>query len=376
VRTGDRVTRVGDCRYAIFLTPDRRMDLEGLLHLSRRLLTMAEEPLYHGRTPIYLSASVGFCLSSRLPETARAAVLLERAQDALADALAHGPSAIRAYSGTPTRTQSKAATLQGDLSQAIEKGQITAWFQPQLCCNTGRISGAEALARWLHPDRGIVPPGEFLDALEAAKLTERLADVMLRQSLTALKSWDADNLGIPRVSVNFSGDELRNPKLADRIRWELDRQDVPPDRLGVEILETVIGGGTDEIVERNIRALGACGCHIDLDDFGTGDASLQALRRFDITRLKIDRSFISHIDRDERQSRVVAGILAMAETLGLETVAEGVEGSADHALLAQLGCSHVQGFGIARPMPEPQFRKWVLNHRVERPSPKQLHQRG
>ncbi len=376
VRSSDRVTRIGDQRFAIFLTPDRRMDLEGMLHLARRLLNMAEEPLYYGRTPIFLSASVGICLSSRLPDSARNTAMLDRAEEALDEALAHGPSAIRAFTGVPLRSTPPSSALREDLSQALEKGEIAAWYQPQICCDTGRVSGVEALARWLHPERGIVPPGEFLAALEEAKLTERLAEVMLRQSLTALKSWDAAGLGVPRVSINLSGDELRNPKLSDRIRWELDRQDVPPERLGVEILESVIGGGIDEVVERNIRALGACGCEVDLDDFGTGDASLQALRRFDITRIKIDRSFVAHVDRDERQRRVVAGILAMADTLGLETVAEGVEGSAEHTLLAQLGCGHVQGFGIARPMPEPQFRKWVIEHRGTLTHSEQLRHRG
>lgn len=185
---------------------------------------------------------------------------------------------------------------------------------------------------------------------------------MLQHSLTALRTWDHAGLDVPRVSVNFSDPELRDPKLVEHIQWELDRFGLTAQRLGIEVLESVITSSPDGIVARNISRLAEFGCYIDLDDFGTGHASINALRRFKVHRLKIDRSFVTRVDRDEDQRRILAAVLGMADRLGIETLAEGVESVGEHALLAQLGCDHVQGFWIARPMPADQLIDWAKSY--------------
>ena len=148
----------------------------------------------------------------------------------------------------------------------------------------------------------------------------------------------------------------------EKIKWELDRFDLTPDRLAVEVLETVVALAPDDMITRNINALGALGCQIDLDDFGTGHASISSIRRFSVSRIKIDRSFVMKADRDPEQQRMIAAILTMAERLEVETLAEGVETVGEHAVLAQLGCDHVQGYGIARPMPFEQTLDWIVGH--------------
>jgi EAL domain-containing protein (putative c-di-GMP-specific phosphodiesterase class I) len=188
---------------------------------------------------------------------------------------------------------------------------------------------------------------------------------MLFHALTALKAWDTAGCHVPRVAVNFATEDLRNPGLVDKIRWELDRFDLTPDRLAVEILETVVATGADDTVTRNILGLGELGCRIDLDDFGTGHAAIGAIRRFNITRIKIDRSFVIKADRDPEQQKLISAILTMADRLDLETLAEGVETIGEHALLAQLGCDHVQGFGIGKPMPFEQTLDWVAAHEAK-----------
>jgi EAL domain-containing protein (putative c-di-GMP-specific phosphodiesterase class I) len=165
------------------------------------------------------------------------------------------------------------------------------------------------------------------------------------------------------VSINLSAEELRNPRLADKIKWELDRFDLNPNRLCIEVLETVVSATDNDVVVANIAALSRLGCGIDLDDFGTGHASITSIRRFAVRRLKIDRSFITRLDEDRSQQRMVAAILSMAERLELATIAEGVETAAEHAMLAQLGCNDVQGFGIARPMPIEDTQVWIQTHR-------------
>jgi EAL domain-containing protein (putative c-di-GMP-specific phosphodiesterase class I) len=252
--------------------------------------------------------------------------------------------------------------LRDSLEEALDKGEIRPHFQPQISTDTGEISGFEALARWYHPDRGCLSPSEFLPVIEGSDLTERLGEVMLFHSLTALSGWDRAGLRVPTISVNFSASELRNPRLPERIKWELDRFDLKPERLTVEILETVVANAENDMVVSNIAALAALGCGVDLDDFGTGHASIATIRRFAVRRLKIDRSFVTRVDQDREQQRMVSAIVSMAERLGLETLAEGVESAPEHAMLSQLGCGHVQGFGLARPMALDQATDWIARH--------------
>ncbi len=362
LRRGDHAVRLSDNRFMILLAPSLRLDLEALLQLATRLQSSVEEPALIEHATRYLSASVGFCGSSRLLDDATGKQMLEAAQVALAEAITNGPSAIRAWSENMRAAHRDQTSLKSEIDRALANGQIQPWFQPQVCTSTGAISGVEALARWIHPERGIVPPAQFLRVLEETGKMQRLSEVILQHALTALRSWDQAGLSIPRVSVNFSDSELRDPRLVERIQWELDRFGLTPQRLGIEVLETVIAGAPEGVVARNIVTLGEMGCHIDLDDFGTGHASITSLRRFKVHRLKIDRSFVTRVDRDEDQHRMLAAILGMADRLGLETLAEGVESVGEHALLAQLGCDHVQGFGIARPMPPDQMVDWATEH--------------
>ena len=207
-----------------------------------------------------------------------------------------------------------------------------------------------------------MPPGEFLDTLAESGQLEKLSEEMLRQGVTALNNWELNGHLVPRVGINFSGDELHNPMLAERIGWELDRFDVAPSRIAIEVLETVIAGSPDGVVARNLRDLSKLGCHIDLDDFGTGHASISSVQRLSANRLKIDRSFVKDLDRDQSQQRLIAAIITMAEQLGIATLAEGEETASEHSMLAQLGCGHVQGFGIARPMQFEDTIPWLREH--------------
>ena len=364
LRDGDTVARIDVGRFAVCLRPVRQMDLELCIQLAGRMQSALEEPMALDGTTVYLSCSVGFCLRSRAPGTGPAGWFAAAAA-AVAEATQSGPSAIRAFSeDMQTRLRAR-ADLRAEAATALEDGQIRPWFQPQISTDTGQITGFEALARWQHPEHGLIGPDQFLPAIAEAGLTDRLGQVMLYQALTALRAWDNARVTVPRVGVNFAPAELRDPNLADRIRWELDRFDLTPDRLSVEILETVVSDGPDDVVTRNIAALGTLGCCIDLDDFGTGHASISAIRRFSVSRIKIDRSFVIKADRDPDQQRMVGAILTMAERLGLETLAEGVETVGEHALLAQLGCDHVQGFGIGRPMPFEQTLDWIARHKAK-----------
>lgn len=361
VRSTDIIARVGDARFAICLQPVQLLDLETCLQLAGRMQTALEEPVSLQTVSIHPTCCIGFCLSSRLPKVSGAA-LGAAAQMALDEARMAGLSSVRAYQAGLRRRAASRRRNDRDASQALEKGQIHAWFQPQVSAATGRITGFEALARWEHPQRGIVPPVEFLPVLQKNGQLEKLAGRMLFQSLSAFKEWRRGGWDVPLIGVNFSGDELHNPSLVDKIRWELDRFSVPPECFSVEVLESVIAGRPNDIVVRNVNGLAALGCHIDLDDFGTGHSSIASIRRFHVARLKIDRSYVTRVDQDLDQQRMVSAIITMANQLGLETLAEGVETAAEQVMLRQLGCAHVQGYGIGRPMTFEDSFAWMRDY--------------
>ena len=362
LRGTDLVARLEGASFAVALAPVRHNTLDNALQIALRLQAAAQMPISLDATTVYVSASVGLCLDGRAAE-AGGEGLLRAAEAAMGEARRHGPSAVRAWSSDMQAAMEHRHALAGELETALDTGEIRPWFQPQISTDTGAITGFEALARWNHPVHGIVPPMDFLPALEASGLCERLGEVILYHALTALRSWDRHGLGIPAVAVNISRDELRNPRMAEKLKWELDRFDLSPDRLTVEVLEDVAADLTNEVAIRNIRVLSELGCGIDLDDFGTGHASITNIRRFSVRRLKIDRSFVTRVDCDREQQRFVAAILSMADQLGLETLAEGVETVGEHAMMAQLGCRHVQGYGIARPMPFEDTLDWIRQYR-------------
>lgn len=350
LRDGDLVARLEGARFAVVLTSAHRLDLEALIQISVRLQAAVGEPVGVDGLTIYTSASAGFALPSRVAQGGGTAVLAA-AELTQEEARRNGPGSLRAYSSEIARVAAERNDCRDRIEQALQEGEIVAWFQPQVSAETGAVTGMEALARWNHPERGIVCPGEFLPVIMAAGLSRRLNATMIDQALRALRDWDGKGLAVPAVSVNFSREELRDPMLVRRMKWELDRFDLTPDRLCVEILESVVAEAPGDIVTRNIADLRRLGCRIDMDDFGTGHASIATMRRFEITRLKIDRSFISGIDRDPGQQTMLSAVLSMAERLGLDTVAEGVETPGEASLLSQLGCGHLQGYAIARPMP-------------------------
>ena len=361
LRDHDTLARLGGAGFAIALAPLHRADIESLLQICGRLQDRVREPVTVENNPVYPTSSVGFCLPHRSPSL-NGESLLGAAETAMREAQSHGPGAIRAFSSEMQTAVKRRHNLEDDVERALAAGEIRPWFQPQISTDTGEITGFEALARWPHSDFGMIPPKDFLDAIAQGGLATRLTEEILRKSFAAMRNWDDAGLSVPSVGVNFSGEELQNPRLVDYIKLELDRFNLAAERLTVEVLETVVSDSSDDMITRNIAALANLGCRIDLDDFGTGHASIASIRRFAISRLKIDRSFVSRLDQDREQQNMLAAILTMSERLGLETLAEGVETSGEHAMLAQLGCGHVQGFGIARPMPFDDTLGWIREY--------------
>lgn len=361
LRPGDMLYALEDGSLAVTLSRTAQLDPETMIRIAARLHLVVQQPVALGNGPVQVTCSIGFCRSQQLARpTGRA--LLDAAQVAGDEAARCHPGAIRGYTPELARARADRDALRAGFADAVERGEVRAFFQPQLSTDSGEVTGVEALVRWLHPDRGCLAPGLFLPNIEGTDLMELLGQTMLTQSLAALAEFDRKGLRVPTVAVNFSAQELQDPHLPERLRWMLDRFRLAPSRLTVEVLESVVAGDGDDVIASNIGRIAAMGCGVDLDDFGTGNASIAAIRRFALNRLKIDRSFVREVDQNRDQQKLVTAILSLAERLGLETLAEGVETQAEHALLAQLGCGHVQGFVIARPMPVEELAAWLVTH--------------
>jgi diguanylate cyclase len=303
-----------------------------------------------------ITCSVGVTLlSDDRPESDRA---LANAEIALAAAQGAGPGNIRYFREDLRLEAERREALYTGLTRALEAGDIVAFFQPQIDLATGAFRGFEALARWQHED-GVLAPDSFLDFAERTDLTERIGEAVLTRALEALRDWDAAGLDVPQVGVNFALAQLCSPTLIERIKWETERFGVEPGRIAIEVLETVLIKSDADMVVRNLRGLASAGFHVELDDFGTGHASISNLRRFMVDRIKIDRSFIDGIEASEEQQTLTASMIAMAHALGIGTLAEGVETEAARATLTRLGCGQFQGFLLAQPMPFEASSRWL-----------------
>ena len=364
LREADIVIRLDGARFAVVLQPTPRTDLESLIQLSARLQSVLEQPISIYQHTIYATLHVGFCLSNRAPER-RGVAMLAAAEIAATEAANNGPSAIRAFSTELQSAEQTRTALSREVATALENGQIIAWFQPQLCSDTGDISGFQAVARWLHPERGVLTEKEFLPAIETGGLRERLGEVMLYNTFSALRGWDRALLGIKTVSLPMPAELLANPKLAERVRWELDRFDIPQDRIRLILPQSAIPQLDHDVVMHNLAALKQMGLQLELSGFGSGTASVSTIRRSSADRIRIHRSFVTHVDTDPDQQRLVGAIISLAEGLGLATLADGVNTIGEHAMLTQLGCGQAQGTAIARPMAFEETIEWIERHRAK-----------
>ncbi|GIT89989.1 diguanylate cyclase [Jannaschia pagri] len=362
IRGQDGVIRSGDGCLTIVLAPTRRADLPVVMNIVDRVQAAVAEPISLEGRSVRVRSCVGICSEAMAPARTGAA-LLAATDCALRVAMRQGDDAVRAFNPdlrTQVETDHKLST---QVDEALDRGDILPWFQPQIDSVTGRIVGFEALARWDHPEFGLLGPDQFLPSVHSAGRMSDLGEIMLRGSLEAISGWDKLGLDVPTVGVNLSLEELSDPRLADRLIWQVDRYDLAPKRVAIEILENVTLRENDEIIVHNINQLRDAGFHLDLDDFGTGAASISHIARFGVHRIKLDRSFVHHIDKDDTQRRIVRAILSLADNLSIATLAEGVETQSERDTLTKMGCPHLQGFGIARPMPLADATTWALAKR-------------
>jgi EAL domain-containing protein (putative c-di-GMP-specific phosphodiesterase class I) len=242
------------------------------------------------------------------------------------------------------------ARLIQDLTQAVKAREFVLFYQPKIDLITGRVAGFEALVRWHHPERGLLLPAEFIPVAEETGLILPLGSWVIEEACRQVTEWNGSIAPGCRVSVNVSARQFQEPRLAQFIAETIAAAGLSPSGLQLEITESVVAQDTEE-AERILHTLKQTGVELELDDFGTGYSSLSRLAKLPIDTVKIDRSFISQIQRGGSSLEVVRAILSLASTLRLRVVAEGVETEEQRDLLAQLGCGVAQGFYFGKPVP-------------------------
>ncbi len=239
----------------------------------------------------------------------------------------------------------------------LDAEQFEPFYQPKIDLMTNRVKGAEALARWRHPNFGIVLPYAFISLLEDANQISELTWIILAKSARDCLNWRAAGFDL-NVSVNLSVKMLEDPATADAITWQVAQQGLDPKHMILEVTESAAMGSVGQVLENLIR-LRIKGFGLSIDDYGTGYSSMQQLTRIPFTELKIDQSFVMHATRQASSRKILESSLEMARKLGISSVAEGAETAEDWNLLRECGCDIAQGYFIARPMEATAFPEWV-----------------
>jgi diguanylate cyclase (GGDEF)-like protein len=332
-------------------------DLDAAL---RRMMRSFETGFDAGGHTLDLRASLGIAIA---PTDARDfKSLVQNAGVALQAAKTSGRATYRYFSADLDERAYSRLILESELRQAIDRGELEVYFQPQVTCTDACGIGGEALIRWNHPTRGLVPPGEFIPMAEESGLIVEIGTFVLRRVCQQAAQWAERGL-FPRLSVNVSSAQFQRQDFPMLVLATLRETGVSPSQIELEITES-IAMSDPEAVAAQMAPLRAAGLRFAMDDFGTGYSSLSVLTRLPFDVLKIDRSFVRGLSPSQpERSVLIRTVLSMAHALGLEVIAEGVETAEEHAFLRDLQCDSAQGYLFARPMPAGRFETWFITNR-------------
>ena len=345
IKTGDTVSRLGGDDFTILLPASSALDAGSV---ALRLLAAVGEPLHIGGQVVRVTASMGI---AEYPDNGQTwTQLAQAAETAVNQAKRDGRNTVSHFSPTLHQQLQEALTVERDLQHAVERNQLVVHYQPQVNAHTQRVVGVEALVRWQHPEWGLVPPGRFIGVAEKAGLIRPIGDWVLQRALTDAAAWQAAGLTVVPVAVNLSMAQFRHEGLLDTVAQALARSGLPPGMLELELTESVAMEDSKFTIA-TINRLKQLGVQLSIDDFGTGYSSLSYLKRFAVDKLKIDKSFVDGLNQDPEDEAIVTAVIQLAKSLGLRTIAEGVETSDQALFLRARGCDEFQGYLYSRPVP-------------------------
>jgi diguanylate cyclase (GGDEF)-like protein/PAS domain S-box-containing protein len=358
VRNEDVVARLGGDEFVIALLDIAKREHAAVV--AQKLLTALDPPFWIDSHELKVGAAIGISVFPR--DGFDTESLLRMADIAMYRAKQSGQDGYAYYSHEMNQRALDRLKLESALRHGIEQNELLLYYQPKVDIVSGAIVGAEALVRWRHPERGMVPPGEFIPVAEESGLIVRVSAWVLQAALYQAQRWRTAGLPRIKIAVNLSARDF-SPGLAERVKSLLASHSLPPEWLELEITEGMLTHSSDEVIAM-MDALTALGVSLALDDFGTGYSSLAYLKRFPIDTLKIDQSFVRGIPGDGNDCAIAGAIVSMSQRLGHRVIAEGVETAEQLGFLRSLGCQEIQGYLFSPPVPAEQFEVMVREGRT------------
>ncbi len=356
---GSTVARLGGDEFTILLM---EIDsVQDVAKVARRILQDMAKPFHLDGSEVFITTSIGITIFPY--DGGDVDALLKNADIAMYHAKDQGRNNFQFYTQSMNATAFERLVLENNIRKAIERDEFELFYQPQISVSNGEIVGMEALIRWNHPELGMISPAEFIPLAEESGLILPLGEWVLRRACGQIRQLHDRGFSDLRISVNLSVHQLRQQGLVKTIKGIVEQYYLDARRLELEITESAIMKNAEATVE-TLMSLKSMGLRISIDDFGTGYSSLSYLKRFPIDTLKIDRSFIKDIPNDPDNAAITRAIIAMAHSLNLKVVAEGVETPAQFAFLKNEGCDEMQGFLLCRPLPFQKIGELLTEKRV------------
>ena len=358
----DLVVRLGGDEFAVLLT--NAEDPAVAVVIATRVIAALSQPVVVDGRSINISASIG--ISAYPQHGADVEALVSGADLALHRAKSEGRHCTRFFDPQMRVEAQSKLSRDSELLLAMERGEFELFYQPQIRLADGAITGAEALLRWRHPEQGLLTPASFLAALDNGRLAAQVGDWTIETACCQAAAWIAQGQHGFRVAVNLFGAQFRTGKLVATVNKALMQAKLAPEALELEITENIILSHEDQIVEP-LRELRAQGVEVAFDDYGTGYASLSLLKRYPLSRLKIDQSFVRAVCESPSDAAIVSAIITMARACDLKVIAEGIETQDQADCVARFGCEEVQGYLFGKPLSVADFS--TLMKRQTAPSP-------
>ena len=353
----DLVARIGGDEFVIVTIKSSSIPARTVQTLCEEVISQINRPMLVNGIECHVGASIGYIISDRTGSSTES--LIANADIALYESKRCGRGIARQFTGAMRETIETKRSLVSDLTRAFDEDRISCVLQPQVCLQTGKLFGMEALGRIRHEDReSMMLPAEFLSVMEDVGLIDAFDKRVLRKALDALVGFRAQGFTIPSVSVNASAKSLRSEHYVTAIELELAERGLSADSLVVEVLESTLIEDRDDVAAKTIERLSATGIKTVIDDFGSGHTSVWALLELQLDGVKIDRSLITNIDCD-RSRTVVEAVLKLAKGLNLAAVVEGIETPQQYTALQSMGCDAAQGYGICKPLDIEAFGEWL-----------------
>lgn len=350
VREGDTVARLGGDEFVLVLSD--MANVSDLLTVAQQILNALAQPVALLGQVVGVGASLGISVYPRDSDTVD--TLIRQADTAMYRAKEQGGSAMAFFQPEMDDTLVERLRTEAGLRRALAQGELRVDFQPIVDLASGRVAAAEALVRWQDPDRGLVMPCQFIPIAEETGLIIPLGNWVLLHACQQAMVWRAQGLGDIPVAVNLSARQFNAPTLVEDISAALSSAQCPPELLQLEITESMVIADAEQALQ-TLHSIHSMGVQLSIDDFGTGYSSLSYLKRFPVSKLKIDRSFVNDILQDANDKAIVDTILRLAHAMGLQTVAEGVETREQLHYLKAMGCDECQGYYLARPVSSQDF---------------------